>query len=294
MLVLVGLLVAVPEAALADEVSCTGAFCGESGSKAEGSADGGTISTAVSAGDIPVLAPGTGGRDLFAGCSFFVDLTGLEVIEMAGGRGAGLDFTRAELGDLDARFVWAVCPNPVFFGERSALWEVGDPVPDVIVEALVDAAVAATDVPFPVPQSSPDGADILMLVNLPTWLWIDDGAWQPVAATAAIPEFGLSATVTATPYETIWDPGNGDEPVVCGQGVVWVPGASDDETDCSIVYTDTTANTGPIVLRVETWWDLELSCVPAAICATADPLGDFATSIGREVEVTQVRGVLTR
>ena len=266
------------------------------GSNTETSAayDGGVLSVGVGAGDLPILAPGTGGSNLFAGCTFHVDLIGLQVVQLAGGNGAGLDFTRAELGDPDARFVWAVCPRPVFADEFSALWEVGDPLPDVIVEALVDAAIAATIVPYPVPQSAPNGSDIPLLVNLPTWLWVDDAVWQPVSATAAIPEFGISATVTATPTETEWDPGNGDTPITCEQGTPWTPGADDTDATCQLTYLESTHTTGPLVLTLTTTWDTTLACAPAGICAGANPVGDIVTTIARPIEITQVRGVLTR
>ncbi len=268
--------------------------CTPSGVTTEASHDGGVLTVGVGAGEIPISSGGSGSENLFAGCTFRVDLTGLEVAELAGGRGLGLDFAEAELHDETARFIWGICPRPIFAGAFSLLWEVGDPPPDVIIEALVDAAIAATDVPFAVPQSSPDGDGVPMLVHLPTWVWVDDAIWQPVSATAAIPEFGISATITATPFETEWDPGNGDDPIVCAQGTPWTAGADDDASDCSFTYTTSTHDTGPFVLTVTTRFDTALTCAPAGICAGADPLGVIETVVGREVTVTQVRGVLTR
>lgn len=87
-------------------------------------------------------------------------------------------------------------------------------------------------IPLPGVQTSPPaGAD--QLVNLPTWLWVDD--WNPVSTSAS--EAGLTVTVTATPASVTWDMGPGQ--VECGAGVAWNPGLREEQqsSDCTYTYT---------------------------------------------------------
>lgn len=87
--------------------------------------------------------------------------------------------------------------------------------------------------PLPgVHTSPPVGAD--QLVNLPTWLWVDN--WQPQSTTAS--EAGLSVTVTATPRSVTWRMGLGD-PVVCQGGVPWNPNLREEQqsSPCTFTYT---------------------------------------------------------
>lgn len=116
---------------------------------------------------------------------------------------------------------------------------------DLLVQVLVSEAYAEVAPPFAVPFTSP-ARDDQQLVGLPTWMWIDPAAWQPVSATAEVP--GVSATVTATPVRVVWDMGErapygrsiaaGGDPVPCdGPGQPFDPAGGDDqETDCSYVF----------------------------------------------------------
>ncbi len=116
---------------------------------------------------------------------------------------------------------------------------------DLLVQVLVSEAYAEVTPPFAVPLTSPPRDD-KQLVGLPTWMWIDPAAWQPVSATAEVP--GVSATVTATPVRVVWDMGeqspsgrsiaSGGDPVTCeGPGQPFDPAGGDDQTsDCSYVF----------------------------------------------------------
>ncbi|RLK61911.1 hypothetical protein CLV68_2456 [Actinokineospora cianjurensis] len=54
------------------------------------------------------------------------------------------------------------------------------------------------------------------LVNLPTWLWVDRGAWVPVSVTASVP--GVSVTATARPTAVTWSMGDGTTVTCNGPG----------------------------------------------------------------------------
>jgi hypothetical protein len=87
--------------------------------------------------------------------------------------------------------------------------------------------------PLPgVHTSPPVGSD--QLVNLPTWLWVDN--WRPQSTTAS--EAGLSVTVTAIPRSVTWRMGLGD-PVVCQGGVRWNPILREEQqsSPCTFTYT---------------------------------------------------------
>lgn len=74
------------------------------------------------------------------------------------------------------------------------------------------------------------------LVNLPTWLWMDSGQWQPVTATASVP--GVSVTATATPESVTWSMGDGATVTCDGAGTPFPsggdPGAA--SPDCGYTY----------------------------------------------------------
>jgi hypothetical protein len=70
-------------------------------------------------------------------------------------------------------------------------------------------------------QANPSGEQ---LVNLPSWVWVSQAAWQPISATAAVP--GESVTATAAPTSVTWSFGDGTTLVCHGPGTPY--GAGDD------------------------------------------------------------------
>lgn len=243
------------------------------------------------------------GGDPLAGCAFLVGLTGAEVIEYLGARGV-VDGITTELLDggagdggpgdtgAGASFAFVSCPRP-FQADRSWLvWAEGDPVPRVVLDALARSARASIVVPALAPASAPDGFDTPYLVNLPVWLWVDDDQWQPLSATAAIVELGVSVTVVAEPATTRWDAGNGTSPIECSQGTPWEPGLTDDQSSCSIVHDDVTDEA---TLSVTVRFEVEVSCQPVALCTEGDGLAVEPVNMEatRTTRVTEAWGVLT-
>ncbi len=80
------------------------------------------------------------------------------------------------------------------------------------------------------------------LVNLPTWLWIQQSNWQPVSATASVP--GESVTATATPQRVTWTMGDGSTVVCHGPGTPYT--RKDDprapSPDCGHTYRRSSAD----------------------------------------------------
>lgn len=104
-------------------------------------------------------------------------------------------------------------------------------------------------------------------VNLPTWAWLDDAAFDEVQATAAInvPGFNIEATTTATPKSLTLDPGtedattipaNGECPIVDGRiGEPYAKGRSDETPPCGIVY-GRSSNGGTFPLKASLTWEI--------------------------------------
>ncbi|MDT3446427.1 hypothetical protein [Pseudofrankia sp. BMG5.37] len=106
-----------------------------------------------------------------------------------------------------------------------------------------DLLTAAADdvrrrLPAPRPVLSPDPARGLV-VKVATWFAVPAGQWVPVSGTAEA--LGLSVTVTATPGELVFEPGDGARSVTCaGPGQMFDPAAPAPAAApaCSYTYRD--------------------------------------------------------
>lgn len=103
------------------------------------------------------------------------------------------------------------------------------PPPDPAV--LAQQAYAELVPPSPTAHRSPTEdmpGGAWTVVNLWTWFWVDRAGWVPLTRTVELR--GVTATVTATPTVTTFDPGTGDALVSCdGPGKAWVdPGDNSD------------------------------------------------------------------
>ncbi len=117
-----------------------------------------------------------------------------------------------------------------------------NPGPDPL--ALRAEALAKITVPEPPVSSNPphDQPDRFGLVNIPTWFWLDAGYWTPQSASATDPTGAVTVSVTATPLHADWDPGDGSAPIRClDAGLEWNRGMAEDASDCSHMYTRSSA-----------------------------------------------------
>ena len=109
--------------------------------------------------------------------------------------------------------------------------------PAVTVAGLMQQALDQLDPPDPTLAVTPGE---MHYTQLQSWLAVEPAYWIDRSATASAGR--VVVTATATPYESIWDMGDGTEPVVCdGPGVVWSPGLDDDDTDCAHTYRRSSA-----------------------------------------------------
>jgi hypothetical protein len=110
--------------------------------------------------------------------------------------------------------------------------------PLVDPEVLAQEAMQDLALPLPGVQTSPP-PERDQLVNLPTWLGVED--WSPRSATASVP--GVSSTVTATPTRVVWDMGNGDQVVCRGPGKPYDLSLKEHQqsSDCTYTYRASSA-----------------------------------------------------
>ncbi|WP_375000218.1 hypothetical protein [Aeromicrobium sp. CTD01-1L150] len=128
---------------------------------------------------------------------------------------------------------------------------------------LAERAASQIDLPTPTLNTSP--ADpVKTLVGLETWLWVPQGQWQTLTASAEAG--GAEVTVTAEPIQSRWD--MGEEAVNCaGPGREWRKGlGTNATTPCSYTYEKTSVKQPgkkhdiSAALRYRVTWECEGDC----------------------------------
>ncbi|ACV79111.1 hypothetical protein [Nakamurella multipartita] len=136
------------------------------------------------------------------------------------------------------------------------------PPPDPAV--LAQQAYAELSLPAPDAYRSPSesnsdpdhGGLPFTIVGLRTWFWVGD--WQPLQRTVELQ--GVSVTLTATPVEVHFDPGNGDSVVACaGPGRAWTPAdgnAAPTNGGCAYTYTRVSPDR-PLTATTSVQWQVD-------------------------------------
>ena len=191
--------------------------------------DGGVV--AVAGGSHTNGSDGTsGGANSTIHCRYF------ELADQISGQNTTTPILGTETTALiPARKYWKVCTDTTTGTEISrTLIDITAPDPATLARNLAEQALAQLHVTPPAAQSNP--ANNLAVINIPTWYWIDN--WTPLTSSATAA--GVTATVTATPTDVTWNPGDGSKPIVCdGPGVAYNLNRKDAQqsTDCSFTYT---------------------------------------------------------
>jgi hypothetical protein len=135
---------------------------------------------------------------------------------------------------------WSVkCDSPDGFNEYAITVPDGEAPVDPI--SVRYDALAKLTIPEPALGGSPplDDPDRFSVVRVPTWLWITH-PWQPQTATAS--DGAVSVSVTATPTDVTWDPGDGQPPFTCPDaGRPWTKGKPDSAMTCGHTYLRSSA-----------------------------------------------------
>ncbi|GAA1929865.1 hypothetical protein GCM10009837_64490 [Streptomyces durmitorensis] len=107
-------------------------------------------------------------------------------------------------------------------------------------------------------------------VNLPTWVWLDEGRFKKISVTASLPGTGLSATTTAEPESLHIDPGTPDATRFpasggCaprkggGIGEPYARGKAETAPPCGVTYLRSTAANETYALRATLTWKIRWS-----------------------------------
>jgi enoyl reductase len=166
----------------------------------------------------------------------------------------------------------------------------------VTPEILAELAYAQILIPQGKATTSPKAAQT---VNLPTWVWLDGAQFHPVSVTAYLPDYGISATTTATPVSMHIDPGTSDATLFPGSGdcpmnsdgSIGTPytTGSDGAPPCGVTYLHSTTETGqPYQLTATVTWHISWTGTGQAVPKDL-PTGTFGTP--QDVTVQEIQAV---
>lgn len=122
---------------------------------------------------------------------------------------------------------------------------------------LLQQAVDVLDPPAPTWSASPDGVEVPMVAQLPTFLWVETGYWDGnFAARVETPSGRVWAEAHAIPASSIWSPGDGSTVSCSGGGNPWNPGTESTATSCTHTYVRSTAGTAGTEMAVRVTFDV--------------------------------------
>lgn len=179
-----------------------------------------------------------------------------------------------------------ICDNANGQSTATVVWLRARPVD------TADLARQASDrtlIPLPdVHLNPPEGGE--QVVNLSTWLWIDQAIWQPVSAEANAG--GVTVTATAVPESVSWAMGNGDTVNCSGPGTAYDSHrpSSEQHTDCSYVYRRSSASApgGAFTATATITWHVTWTAVGAP---GGGDLGTVARATTFPVRVSEIQAV---
>lgn len=160
---------------------------------------------------------------------------------------------------------------------------------------LVDArelavgALASVGIDAPAIRMSPS-ENGRTFVQVPTWLWLEQGWWQSYEATANAGR--VWSTVRATPIVTTWILGDGRSVSCRGPGKPWRPGLPEDASDCTHTYRTSSATRPAGVFKLEATVTFEVSWTSNA--AGGGTLPAITRSSTLAVEVGEIQAIGAR
>ncbi|WP_234380263.1 hypothetical protein [Streptomyces sp. CMB-StM0423] len=160
------------------------------------------------------------------------------------------------------------------------------------------AQLAYEEIRIPEGTATLQPADDNQVVNLPTWVSLDEATFHPVSATASVEVLDISATTTARPVRVHIDPGTGDavtypESGECplGDGGIGQerPAGAEGPPPCGVEYLRSSEATGPYPFQATVTWEVSWTGTnnpdPAEL-----PAGTFGTP--QDVTVKEIQSVV--
>lgn len=148
------------------------------------------------------------------------------------------------------------------------------------------AEQARESVPIGAPSAVTSPAVGRLVVQMPTWLWVDGSWWQEYSATATAGR--VSSTVTATPQRAVWTTGDGAT-VECGAGTPWHAGLADSEATCSHIYRQVSPPGGfelSVTVEFAVGWESNVG--------ESGSLSTISRSASQVVQVGEIQAIGTR
>ncbi|WP_436843117.1 hypothetical protein [Streptomyces venezuelae] len=151
--------------------------------------------------------------------------------------------------------------------ETNLFWQDAREIPDIknapTPKILAGYAYNKIKVPDTKVETKPTGKST---VNLPTWVWLDKGKFEPVKVRAELPGTGLWAETTAKPVSLHLDPGTPDaetfpadgECAVDDDGSIGTPyrkGSAKEDPPCGITYLRATGG-DPFRMKASITWEI--------------------------------------
>lgn len=169
----------------------------------------------------------------------------------------------------------------------TVVWLAEPPTIDPAV--LAQQALDRTPIPTPAIRLNPPQGEE-QVVNVPTWMWLDESAWQAVSASASAG--AVSVTTTATPATVEWAMGNGDVVVCGGPGTPYDASrpASEQHSDCTYTYRRSSAGqpAGAFTVTVTTTWTVSWTVAGAP---GGGSLGIASRTSSSSVRVAEIQAV---
>lgn len=156
----------------------------------------------------------------------------------------------------------------------------------VSASALASDAWDVSRIPLPDINLNP-GAERDQVVNVATWMWVDN--WAPVSASATAG--AVTVTVTATPTHVEWDMGDGTIEDCAGPGTPYDERrpADSQSTDCSHTYRRSSASQADQRYRIDatSYWHVTWT----ASTGESGDLGEVGRTSSVRVRVAEIQAV---
>ncbi|MEO3754281.1 hypothetical protein [Streptomyces sp. B6B3] len=153
------------------------------------------------------------------------------------------------------------CPEPIFWADSVDEPALEESITD---EVLAEYAYDEIAIPETEIEINPEGDQY---VNIPMWIWLDAGEFEPRTVRAELPINGLWAETTAEPVAMTLDPGTEDAVVypesgeceIDANGRIGEPyerGRAEEDPPCGVEYLRSTHEAGSYELTASLTWEV--------------------------------------